>query len=142
MSFFGFEQNDLEREKQKFLEGGTHESEDVAVYTWGEDSYDGLGDALQEGGDELNDETFGGMGNVGMSQLCLYIIRLLIICSMMTGKDFDFSQPALPSNQAAPNRSHSHVEEQITYIDSGPKPPQACMATRIMDPFVILICLL
>lgn len=69
MSFFGFEQNDLEREKLKFLEGGTHESEDVAVYTWGEESYDGLGDALQEGGDELNDETFGGTGNIGISQL-------------------------------------------------------------------------
>jgi DNA topoisomerase 2-associated protein PAT1 len=65
MSFFGLEQNDLESEKQKFLDGGLQESEDVAVYTWGEDSYDGLGDALQEGGDDLNDETFGGTGAVG-----------------------------------------------------------------------------
>jgi DNA topoisomerase 2-associated protein PAT1 len=65
MSFFGLEQNDLAKEKQKFLDGGLQESEDVAVYTWGEDSYDGLGDALQEGGDELNDETFGGTGAVG-----------------------------------------------------------------------------
>lgn len=39
--------------------------EDLAVYTWGEDSYDGLSDALLEGGDELNDETFGGTGEVG-----------------------------------------------------------------------------
>ncbi|TFY51241.1 hypothetical protein EVG20_g11094 [Dentipellis fragilis] len=74
MSFFGFEQNDLlEREKQQFLEG--KEKEDLAVYTWGEESYDGLGDALQEGGDELNDETFGGTGAVG--------------------KDFDFAQTGL-----------------------------------------------
>ena len=65
MSFFGLGQNDLEKEKQKFLDGGLQESEDVAVYTWGEDSYDGLGDALHEGGDELNDETFGGTGAVG-----------------------------------------------------------------------------
>jgi len=65
MSFFGLEQKDLERDKQNFLDGGLQESEDVAVYTWGEDSYDGLGDALQEGGDELNDETFGGTGAVG-----------------------------------------------------------------------------
>ena len=67
MSFFGFEQqNDLENEKRKFLEGGlSGAQEDVAVYTWGEDSYDGLGDALQEGGDELNDETFGLSGPVG-----------------------------------------------------------------------------
>jgi hypothetical protein len=28
------------------------------MYTWGKDSYDGLGDVLQEGGDDLNDETF------------------------------------------------------------------------------------
>ncbi|THH08076.1 hypothetical protein EW146_g9107 [Bondarzewia mesenterica] len=75
MSFFGFEQNDLlEREKQDFLERKKGE-EDLAVYTWGEESYDGLGDILQEGGDELNDETFGGMGEVG--------------------KDFDFTQQTL-----------------------------------------------
>ena len=59
MSFFGFEQRDLEQEKKTFLEGGSRESEDVAVYTWGEDGYDGLGDSLQEGGDDFNDETFG-----------------------------------------------------------------------------------
>lgn len=65
MAFFGFEQPSLQNEKQKFLEGGLQESEDVAVYTWGEESYDGLGDSLQEGGDELNDETFGSVGAVG-----------------------------------------------------------------------------
>ncbi len=71
MAFFGFEQhNDLEDEKRKFLEGGPSgaNQEDVAVYTWGEESYDGLGDALQEGGDELNDETFGTMGAIGTSR--------------------------------------------------------------------------
>jgi hypothetical protein len=56
MSFFGFEEKDVD---------AAHEKEDVPVFTWGEDSYDGLGDALQEGGDELNDETFGTVGNVG-----------------------------------------------------------------------------
>ncbi|KAI6016762.1 topoisomerase II-associated protein PAT1 [Pisolithus marmoratus] len=76
MSFFGFATGSLEEEKKKFLEGGLQESEDLAVYTWGDDSYDGLGDALVEGGDELNDETFGGIGEVG--------------------KDFDFTQQALP----------------------------------------------
>lgn len=67
MSFFGFETNSLEQDKKKFLEGGLQESEDLAVYTWGEEGYDGLGDALQERGDELNDETFGGTGVVGQS---------------------------------------------------------------------------
>ena len=68
MSFFGFDQpNSLEDEKRKFLEGRLDgaQQEDLAVYTWGEESYDGLGDALQERGDELNDETFGGIGEVG-----------------------------------------------------------------------------
>ncbi|KAH8104013.1 topoisomerase II-associated protein [Cristinia sonorae] len=84
MSFFGFDQpNDLEDQKRRFLEGGLAgaKQEDVAVFTWGEDSYDGLGDALQEGGDELNDETFGGSGAVG--------------------KDFDFSNPNLPEDKRA-----------------------------------------
>ncbi|KAG1728105.1 topoisomerase II-associated protein PAT1 [Suillus lakei] len=77
MSFFGFERSNLEQEKKKFLEGGLQETEDLAVYTWGEESYDGLGDALLEGGDELNDETFGGTGAVG--------------------KDFDFTSQTLPT---------------------------------------------
>lgn len=70
MSFFGFDQpNDLEAERRRFLEGGLERArqEDISVYTWGEDSYDGLGEALQEGGDEFNDDTFGGSGAVGMS---------------------------------------------------------------------------
>ncbi|KAI6122319.1 topoisomerase II-associated protein PAT1 [Pisolithus croceorrhizus] len=76
MSFFGFATSSLEEEKKKFLEGGLQESEDLAVYTWGDDSYDGLGDVLVEGADELNDETFGGVGEVG--------------------KDFDFTKQTLP----------------------------------------------
>ena len=55
MAFFGLPERDL---------ASSELGEDVAVYTWGEESYDGLGDALQEGGDDLNDETFGG-GPVG-----------------------------------------------------------------------------
>lgn len=61
MSFFGFEERTLEREKNRRVE----QDEDLAVYTWGEESYDGLGDALQEEHDELNDETFGDVGKVG-----------------------------------------------------------------------------
>ena len=33
--------------------------EDVAVYTWGAEDYDGLGDRLEEDGDAFNDDTFG-----------------------------------------------------------------------------------
>lgn len=67
MAFFGFQETDVEEEKRKFLQGGLRQDEDIAVYNWGQDGYDGLGDALQEGGDELNDETFGGTGPVGSS---------------------------------------------------------------------------
>jgi len=68
MSFFGFDdhQAEINRDKRAFTAGASS-SEDLAVYNWGGDEYDGLGDALQEGGDELNDETFGAVGNVGSS---------------------------------------------------------------------------
>lgn len=67
MSFFGFDNPvDLENEKHKFLEGNRQGSnENIAVYTWGAQGYDGLGDRLQEGGDELNDVTFGEIEEVG-----------------------------------------------------------------------------
>lgn len=58
MSFFGLAERDLARDR---LEN----PEDVAVYTWGDESYDGLGDVLQERGDDLNDETFGSAGPIG-----------------------------------------------------------------------------
>lgn len=68
MSFFGLETNHdvLEKEKEKFLESGLAAQDDVAVFNWGESDYDGLGEALQEGGDDMNDETFGD-GPVGAS---------------------------------------------------------------------------
>lgn len=65
MSFFGFEQNDLENEKQQFRGGAGHDNAAIPEYTWGQESYDGLGEALQEGGDDFNDETFGGSTRVG-----------------------------------------------------------------------------
>ena len=65
MSFFGIDNNDLENEKRKYLEGDLDDDSDIPVYTWGTERYDGLADVLQEGGDDLNDETFGGSGPVG-----------------------------------------------------------------------------
>ncbi|KAJ7623338.1 topoisomerase II-associated protein PAT1 [Roridomyces roridus] len=65
MSFFGCQTIIWRTSGRGSETGGAHENEDVAVYTWGEESYDGLGDALLEGGDDLNDETFGGGGSVG-----------------------------------------------------------------------------
>ena len=69
MAFFGLENNALEDEKRRFMEGKLGNGEDIAVFNWGGDDYDGLGNALQEGGDDLNDETFGGTGPVGQCPL-------------------------------------------------------------------------
>ena len=82
MSFFGLEHNDLlEKEKQQFLQG-CKPKEDLAVYTWGEESYEGLGDALHEGGDDLNDETFGGTGPVGMDSRKIGVLQPLNHCCL------------------------------------------------------------
>lgn len=85
MSFFGFEQNgNLEREKRDFAAGKVSgQGEDLAVFTWGEESYDGLGDALLEGGDELNDETFGGSGAVGAHDILLHCQTTLNDCRLI-----------------------------------------------------------
>ena len=89
-SFFGFDnQVDLEAEKRRFLQGGG-QNEDIAVYTWGDDSYDGLGDALQEGGDELNDETFGGTGAVGGFQFDSCSFGGLLAVEWLIGGCFGF----------------------------------------------------
>lgn len=66
MSFFGFDNNDaIERDRNARRNGASTSDEDIAVYNWGAEDYDGLGNALQEGGDDMNDETFGGTGPVG-----------------------------------------------------------------------------
>ena len=70
MAFFGLPDNELPK---------VGPDEDLAVYTWGEDSYDGLGDALQEGGDDLNDETFGSVGAVGQYRFPSCSVPSLII---------------------------------------------------------------
>ncbi|EJD07401.1 uncharacterized protein FOMMEDRAFT_100603 [Fomitiporia mediterranea MF3/22] len=96
MSFFGLETNNpIEEEKRRFLSGETRADEDIAVYNWGQDDYDGLGHALQEGGDELNDETFGGTGPVG--------------------KDFDFTAHALPDLERRPKQD-SVTTAGLTHI--------------------------
>ncbi|KAK2463708.1 hypothetical protein APHAL10511_004459 [Amanita phalloides] len=92
MAFLGFEAESLDKEKQYFVHTIAQGAEEVPVFTWGEESYDGLGDALQEGGDELNDETFGNVDAVG--------------------KDFDFSSNTLPKFEHTPDEEAS--SSQIT----------------------------
>ncbi|WVW80861.1 hypothetical protein I302_102851 [Kwoniella bestiolae CBS 10118] len=58
--FSGFQASNVD---ETFALGGAGEEEDLAVYTWGEGGMGGGG--LLEGGDDLNDETFGGdMGEI------------------------------------------------------------------------------
>ena len=87
MSFFGIDNNDLENEKRRYLEGNLDDGSDIPVYTWGTGRYDGLGDALQEG-DDLNDETFGGSGPVGASHLFCSSNPLLTSCLCRQGFRF------------------------------------------------------
>ena len=56
-AFSGFQQSNTD---QTFALSGAGEEEDLAVYTWGE----GNGASLLEGGDDLNDETFGDLGEI------------------------------------------------------------------------------
>ena len=105
MSFFSIDNNDLENEKRKYLEGKLDDGSDIPVYTWGTERYDELGDVLQEGGDDLNDETFGGTGPIGASDP-LYASHLPRR-SFFVGKDFDFSKSTFfaddaPVTQPAP----------------------------------------
>jgi len=90
MAFFEFDtvttpHNAVEKKKEKFQERGCSAREDVAVYTWGESDYDGLGDALQEGGDELNDETFGSSGPIGSNIIPLQFLKLISIIYLRQG---------------------------------------------------------
>ncbi|KAG8824441.1 hypothetical protein FRC19_001790 [Serendipita sp. 401] len=104
MAFFGFETSvprapDIPS-NQSFAE------EDIAVYTWGDVSYDALGNALEETGDDFNDETFGG-GPVG--------------------KDFDFTggadailrrdpplPPPLQTSNQFPNKTQERAGKTVT----------------------------
>ncbi|KAG6836985.1 hypothetical protein H0H93_016689 [Arthromyces matolae] len=116
------ETHDLEQEKQKFKISAAAPSEDLAVYTWGEESYDGLGDLLQEGQDDFNDETFGDDGVVG--------------------KDFDFSSPAFP-DAIRDSKSQPLLvkEEPVHPVPSKQSRPTANSLEAIWDdksPFSVL----
>lgn len=141
MSFFGFDTalpredkaaalaNDEERSLNEKIQKALHASaqEDVEVYTWGQDGYDGLGDQLDEANDDFNEDTFGAF-------------------SENVGKDFDFGTGApapaksdknasafaaslddfwdLPGQPAAPTPTNTAVPEVPTSIPAvgAPRP--------------------
>ncbi|KAF9048292.1 hypothetical protein BDZ89DRAFT_1006914 [Hymenopellis radicata] len=114
MSFFGFEENDLEKEKQRFLHGPVQNTEHLAEYTWGEESYDGLGDSLQETADDLNDETFGTTGAVG--------------------KDFDFSATSQQQLKRSPNQLEP-LEDRNAFPEStfSPQPQPGSKSAQVQS---------
>jgi len=115
MSFFGFDTT-LPRDRQQDGRGffetradpfagyqqGQAPEDDVIDF---EDTYDGLGDALQEEGDTFNDDTFGGGGGGGAK----------------VGKDFDFS------GQTAQHRDTLLEEQALHYAR---QPPSRLMPTQ------------
>nr|CDI54694.1 related to PAT1-topoisomerase II-associated protein [Melanopsichium pennsylvanicum 4] len=85
-------------QKIKALAAGAQE--DVEIYTWGQEGYDGLGDKLDESGDDLNQDTFGDLGGD-------------------VGNDFDFGHPASSLNQQQPTYAQNHQpQQQKTKFDS------------------------
>lgn len=121
MSFFGIDNNDLENEKRKYLEGTFGDGSEIPVYTWGTEGYDGLGDALHEGGDDLNDETFGHAGPIG--------------------KDFDFSQSAffvddVPAKSPAPELRQNAFDRDpllVSRPQATSRPSQVSLGSRWDD---------
>ncbi|WFD22504.1 DNA topoisomerase 2-associated protein pat1 [Malassezia equina] len=107
MSFFGFDTalpredksaalaNDEERELNEKIQKALNASaqEDVEVYTWGQDGYDGLGDQLDETNDDFNEDTFGTF-------------------SENVGKDFDFGTGA-----PAPSKSDKNASAFAASLD-------------------------
>jgi DNA topoisomerase 2-associated protein PAT1 len=143
MSFFGFEQKDLEQDKHNFRNRLVPQSGDINVYTWGEDGYDGLGDLLQEGGDDLNDETFGTVDNVGEGKKFPAARIYLIIYQPFVGKDFDFSNPVLLSDISRLLKNvENGAQEEATEVNakipsSKPNPPRTSESLMLSSlPFI------
>ncbi|EXJ56047.1 hypothetical protein A1O7_08978 [Cladophialophora yegresii CBS 114405] len=93
--------------KARKLQAFRDNDEDVLDF---EDTYDGLGDKLEEAGDDLNDDTFGGGAEGGVAE-------------GNVGKDFDFfGNTAQVSN--AINEEHMRYNLQHPSQHAGPAQPQ------------------
>ncbi|PWY97034.1 hypothetical protein BCV70DRAFT_203222 [Testicularia cyperi] len=85
----GYDDEDSLDAKIRALAAGTQE--DVEIYTWGQEGYDGLGDKLDESGDDFNDDTFGDFGGD-------------------VGRDFDFSGSTRTSSQPQPQQQQQYQQ--------------------------------
>ena len=112
----GFATNDSTSFGHGFSSQNGGEEDDLAVYNWGE----GAATNLLEGGDELNDETFGDVGDVGMSSL----LRVHLHVADEGGRDFQWAKPA-PSAPAKSTKPRGPIAS--TQSRYGPK--------AVHDPF-------
>ena len=125
MSFFGFDTSlpaddkaavlsskDEERALNDKIERALAASaqEDVEVYTWGQDGYDGLGEQLDEANDDVNEDTFGTFAEE-------------------VGTDFDFGHAA-----AAPPRSDRNASAFAASLDDFWDTPALSRTTASVQP--------
>ena len=133
MSFFGFDtslpghkgqqqQQPQQQKQSRFATNDTtsfgqgfpaqQEEDDLATFTWGE----GAATNLLEGGDELNDETFGDVGDVGKSHH-----SALWGVADEEGRDYQWTNPA-PAPASKPRGPVASTKSRY-----GPK--------TVQDPF-------
>ena len=112
MSFFGFDTS------LPVATNEQHQEEDLAVYTWGADNYSNLGQALQEGRDEFNDETFGFSEAVGRAPSSGIHSPEQELTG--TGKDFDFGNTVdIHAHQPKQSTQHTMQQHKTSHSTSG-----------------------
>ena len=129
MSFFGFDTS------LPVAANEQHQEEDLAVYTWGADNYSNLGQALQEGRDEFNDETFGFSEAVGKASSSGIDSPGRELTG--AGKDFDFGntvdihahQPTQPKQSTQYTKQQPKTSHLISG-NTGNKPGKSFSASH------------
>jgi DNA topoisomerase 2-associated protein PAT1 len=122
MSFFGFDTTRHNAKAPGFSQAhdpfaGLSRGEDDDALEF-EDTYDGLGDQLEETGDAFNDDTFGGSGGGGVTGG---------VSSSSVGKDFDFfGQTAKVAN--------AMEEEHLRYNRQKPAPKASSISSASVAP--------
>jgi hypothetical protein len=135
MAFFGFDQPEFEKEKDNVLEKAGKNSDGIEVFHWGGEDYDGLGDRLQEGGDELNDETFGGAGPVGTSDAVFAFNGFML--NRETGKDFDFTGTTPASDARQEQRPASTNRDRTWALHAAALCCLHCACFLMRRPFTV-----
>jgi hypothetical protein len=119
--FSGFQASNLDQT----FGNNQGEDEDLAVYTWGQ------GGSLMEGGDELNDETFGDFGDVGKSCAGIYLSVLLKLGELMI-KVTTFNSRLNPLNLNPRRRKlHPHNHGISPKLRTIPLRPQKTISTQL-----------